>query len=63
MTENEKQAFSRKDAAKYLGVCLNTLDRAGIPRVRIARRVIYRRSALDKWLEEREEPCEPKRKG
>jgi hypothetical protein len=62
MMEIDKQAFSRKDAARYLGVCVNTLDHLDIPRVRVAARVIYRRSTLDKWLEEKEERCETKRK-
>jgi hypothetical protein len=66
MTEYEKRVFSRKEAAEYLGVCLPTLDHSDIPRVRVASRVLYRRSTLDKYLEEnegKEERCETRWKG
>jgi hypothetical protein len=43
--------FSRKEAATFLGkISLTTLDRLGISRVRIKRRVFYRRTDIEKWV-------------
>ena len=47
-------SLSRRNAAKMLGVCLTVLDRAGIPNIRVGKRVLYRRSILLAWLEEQE---------
>jgi len=50
----------RKDAASYLGVCVNTLgnmkDAPGFPRpIRITHRSVgYRKADLDAWLESRQ---------
>jgi len=49
-TSTEKQTLSRKEAADYLGIHLNTLDRSNIPRVRIGGRVLFRRTTLEKLL-------------
>jgi len=49
--ENKDDVLSRKEAAKYLGICLTTLDRLDIPRLRIRHRVMYKRLALIKWLD------------
>jgi len=46
----EKQTLSREEAAKYLGIHVNTLDRTNIPRVRIGGRVLFRRITLDNLL-------------
>ena len=43
--------LSRKDAAKFLGVCVASLDRLNIPRTKVRRRVLYRQSVLIQWLE------------
>jgi excisionase family DNA binding protein len=51
--ENEtikKQTLTREEAAKYLGVHVNTLDRSSIPRVRIGNRVLFTRATLDGLL-------------
>ena len=53
-TTVEKQTLTREEAAKYLGIHLNTLDRSNFPCVRIGRRVLYRRTTLDKLLVEKE---------
>jgi len=42
--------MSRKDTAKFLGICLTTLDRQNIPKTRIGRRVMYTRDVLNKWI-------------
>jgi hypothetical protein len=52
--EPEERNFSRIEAAKYLGIHVNTIDKSGIPRVRIGSRTIFRKVALDRYLRERE---------
>lgn len=48
--------LDRKEAAQYLGgICLTTLSRLDIPRIKLRRRVMYQRSTLDKWLEDQME--------
>jgi hypothetical protein len=49
------EVLSRKQAAKFLGVCTTTLDRMKIPKTQIRRRVLYRQSVLLKWLEKNTE--------
>jgi len=44
------ELFDRKEAAVYLRICKTTLDNLMIPRIKIRRRVLYRRSELDQWL-------------
>ena len=51
--------LSRKEAARVLGVCLTTFDRLDIPRIKIRRRVMIKREALNKWINEQTES--PKR--
>ena len=47
--------LSRKQAAEFLGICRTTLDRLDIPRTKIRRRVMYKRSVLERWLDEHTE--------
>lgn len=47
----EKPFLSRKETAFYLGVHVNTLDRAGLPCAKLGRRKLYSRILLDRWLE------------
>jgi len=47
--------LSRRDAAKYLGVCLTTLGRLDIPKTRVRHRVMYKRDILKKWVDEHTE--------
>lgn len=51
--------LSRKEAAAFLGICLTTLDRLDIPRVRLRHRVVFKRDVLHKWLDE--QSCGKKR--
>jgi hypothetical protein len=47
--------LSHKQAAEYLGkICLTTLDRLKLPRIKIRRRVLYRKITLDTWLSAQE---------
>jgi predicted DNA-binding transcriptional regulator AlpA len=52
--ENGDTVFSRKEAAKYLTISFPTLDALPIPKIKLSRRVLYRKSAVDAWLERKE---------
>ncbi|ULQ60685.1 helix-turn-helix domain-containing protein [Brucepastera parasyntrophica] len=45
-----REVLSREEAATFLGICKTTLDSLPIPRIKIRRRVLYRKSELDEWL-------------
>jgi hypothetical protein len=51
---NSTQTFSdvltRHEASTYLKVCPTTLDRLDIPRIKVRRRVLIKKSSLDKWI-------------
>ena len=47
--------LSRKEAASVLGVCLTTFDRLDVPRIKIRRRVMIKREALNKWINDQTE--------
>ena len=51
MNPNTPEILTRKDAATYLAISKGTLDKLGIPFIQIRRRVIYRKSDIDAWLE------------
>jgi len=53
--EQNTDIFSRKQAAVFLGVCENTLDRLDIPRTKIGRRVMFKREVLNKWVDDHTE--------
>lgn len=44
--------LDRDEAAEYLHICKTTLDRLGLPKIKIRRRVLFKRASLDKWIEE-----------
>jgi hypothetical protein len=44
--------LSRQQASEFLGVCKTTLDRLDIPRIKIRRRVVFKKSVLENWLDE-----------
>jgi len=49
------EIMNRRKAAAFLGVCLTTLDRLGIPRTKIRHRTLYKRDVLIKWIDEHTE--------
>jgi hypothetical protein len=61
VSENKKQNFiesfllNRSEAARFLGIGLNTLGNLNIPKTRIRRRVLYRRDILEKCVKENTE--------
>jgi hypothetical protein len=53
-TNSREAILTRREAADYLRVCLSVFDKLGVPRIRLRRKVLFRREALDKWLAENE---------
>jgi hypothetical protein len=54
--------MSRREAAEYLGkICLTSLDRLPIKRTRIRRRVFFKKSVLNSFLEEHTQEKEAKK--
>jgi hypothetical protein len=66
VSENKKQTvlepllLNRSEAARFLGIGLNTLGNLNIPRTRIRKRVLYRRDILEKWVRENTEKTDKK---
>lgn len=44
--------LSRSEAARFLGIGLNTLSQLDIPKTHIRRRILYRRDILEKWAKD-----------
>jgi predicted DNA-binding transcriptional regulator AlpA len=55
MNTETADILSRKEAAAFLGICRNTLDRLDIPRTKIGRRVMFKRQVLNKWIDDHTE--------
>jgi hypothetical protein len=61
VSENKKRSsiepflLNRSEAARFLGIGLNTLGDLNIQKTRIRRRVLYRRDILEKWVKENTE--------
>ena len=53
--ETNTDILSRKQAAKLLGICLSTLDLLDIPRTRVRHRVMFKRDAINKWIDDNTE--------
>jgi excisionase family DNA binding protein len=51
---NQETVLTRREAADYLRVCLSSFDKLGVPRIKVRRKVLFRREALDQWLAENE---------
>jgi excisionase family DNA binding protein len=51
---NRETVLTRREAADYLRVCLSSFDKLGVPRIKVRRKVLFRREALDQWLAENE---------
>jgi len=49
---NSDILMSRKQVAEYLHICRTTLDRLNLPRIKIRRKVLFSKAAVDKWLQE-----------
>jgi hypothetical protein len=50
------EVLTRKEAASLIRVCLTSLDKMHLPVIRIGRRVFYRKSTLEAWLSDNEQP-------
>jgi hypothetical protein len=55
MNSIEPILLNRSEAARFLGIGLNTLGDLNIQKTRIRRRVLYRRDILEKWVKENTE--------
>ena len=53
--ETNTGILSRKETARFLGICLTTLDRLDIPKTKIRHRVMYKREVLTRWIDEHTE--------
>jgi hypothetical protein len=42
--------LDRQEAAEYLRICKTTLDKLDVLRIKIRRRVFFRKSDLENWL-------------
>ncbi len=49
---NSDLLMDRKQAAEYLRVCLTTLGRLNLPKIKLRRRVLFSKVAVDLWLQE-----------
>jgi len=49
--QEAERGYSRKAAAAYLGIHINTLDRSDIPRVYFGRSVVFKREVLDRCFD------------
>jgi excisionase family DNA binding protein len=49
-----RKTLSRQEAADYLGIHINTIDRSNVPRIRIGGRVLFNRETLDRLLSGKE---------
>jgi len=47
--------LTRKEAAAFIGVCQNTLDKLDIPKTKVRRRVFYKIDELNKWIDDHTE--------
>ena len=56
VTNETKEILTRKEAAVYLSVCVITLDKLPIPRIKTGRCVRFKKSIIDSWLEEQSKP-------
>ena len=51
---NGGAVLSREETAEYLKICKATLDKLSIPKIKVSRRVLYRKAAIERWLEQQE---------
>lgn len=58
----ERQKMSRKEVAKYLGICVGTLRTLDIPCAKVGRRLVYFRDSVNKWLYAQEEERKGKKR-
>lgn len=59
---SERQTMSRRETAKYLGVCVGTLRTLDIPCAKVGRRLVYFRDSVNKWLYSQEEERKGKKR-
>jgi hypothetical protein len=50
--------LNRRQASEYMGICRASLDRLNVPKIKVGRRVLYKKATLEKWLSDHEVPME-----
>ncbi|MDR1230797.1 MAG: helix-turn-helix domain-containing protein [Spirochaetaceae bacterium] len=55
LREMEPFLLSRSEAARFLGIGLNTLSLLDIPKTQIRKRILYRRDILEQWAKDNTE--------
>jgi len=61
---NDTQLLTRRESASFLRVGLSLFDKMEIPGIKLGRRVVFRKSALEAWLAEKETlHCGRRKKG
>jgi len=50
MNDKSDAVLTRAQAAEALQICTATLDKLPIPRIKVGRRVLYRRATVEAWL-------------
>ena len=50
VTQSTKEVMSRRETAAYIGIGLSTLDQLNIPKIKIRKRILFKKEAIDKWL-------------
>jgi len=45
------EIMSRKQASDYLSISKGTLDKLKIPRIKVRRRIVFKKADIDLWLE------------
>jgi len=53
--DQQDEVLDRKSVSQLIGVCLTTLSRLDIPRIKIRRRVLYKRSVVMAYLDSKTE--------
>ena len=53
--EIEPFLLNRSEAARFLGISLNTLALLDIPKTQIRKRILYRKDILERWAGDRTE--------
>jgi hypothetical protein len=53
--ESDPFLMNRSEAARYLGIGLNTLALLDIPKTQIRSRILYRRDILEDWAKDNTE--------
>ena len=63
LSNQTPEVLTRKEAASLIRVCLASFDKLHLPCFKVGRRVFYRKSTLDTWIADSEQPKEVHTRG